>query len=89
MTRKGKKDFKNPEMMLKPFIIMGSIFVYIFCMERIGFFVSSAIYMPCGMLLFGQRKPLRIILSTAGVLAFIYFFFIFQLNVRMPRGFLF
>ena len=89
MVRRGKKDLKNPEMKIKPFLVLGSIFVYIFCIDKIGFFVSSAIYLPCGMLLFGQRRPLLIIFSTIGLLVFIFWIFVIQMHIYMPKGFLF
>lgn len=88
-TRKGKADYTNPEMKRFPFIVLATIVIYVFCMERIGFFVSTAVFLPCEMLLFGQRKVLPIVLSTVVVLAFLYFVFVVQLNVYMPNGLLF
>jgi len=87
--RAGKADYTNPEMKKRPFLILGSIVIYVFCMQNIGFFVTSAIYLPCAMLLFGQRKVLPIIVSTVSVLLFIYWLFVIQLKVYMPSGFLF
>jgi len=89
LARQGKKDFTNPEMKIRPFFILGSVFVYIFCMGKLGFFSASALFLPCGMLLFGQRKPLIIIGSTIGVLVYLYWMFVIQLRVTMPKGILF
>lgn len=88
-VRNGKADYTNPEMKKRPFILLGTIAIYVFCIQEIGFFVSSAVYLPCAMLLFGQRKVLPIIVSTIGVLLFIYWLFVMQLRVYMPAGFLF
>lgn len=88
-VRKGKADYTNPEMKRRPFLILGSIVIYVFCMQQIGFFVTSAIYLPCAMLLYGQRKVLPIVGSTVGVLLFIYWLFVMQLKVYMPSGILF
>lgn len=88
-VRSGKADYTNPEMKKRPFILLGTIVIYVFCMQEIGFFVSSAVYLPCAMLLFGQRKVLPIAISTVSVLLFIYWLFVMQLNVYMPAGFLF
>lgn len=88
-TRKGKADYSNPEMKRFPLIVLATIAIYVFCMEKIGFFVSTAVFLPCEMLLFGQRKVWPIILSTVVVLAFLYFLFVVQLNVYMPNGLLF
>ena len=88
-TREGKADYTNPEMKKRPFILICTIAIYVFCMQRIGFFVTSAIYLPSAMLLFGQRKVLPIIVSTASVLLFVYWLFVIQLEVYMPSGILF
>ena len=87
-VRGGKADYTNPEMKKRPFLVLASIVVYVFCIETIGFFVSSAIFLPCGMLLFGQRKSKLIIISTISVLAFLYWLFVIQLKVHMRAGFL-
>ena len=88
-VRKGEADYTNPEIKKRPFLILASIAVYVFCMGTIGFFVSSAIYMPCGMLLFGQRKVKLMVITTVAVLAFLYWLFVVQLKVYMRHGFLF
>ena len=87
-TRQGKADYKNPEMKKFPWIVLGTLAIYVFCMKRIGFFVSTAVFLPCEMLLFGQRRIIPIILSTVFVLAFLYFL-VLRLNIYMPDGFLF
>ena len=88
-TRKGKADYTNPETKRFPYIILATVAIYVFCMDKIGFFVTTAVFLPCEMLLFGQRKVLPIVLSTVSVLAFLYFLFVVQLNVYMPNGLLF
>lgn len=88
-VRKEKADYTNAELKKRPFIVLGTIAIYVLCMQKIGFFVSTAVYLPCAMLLFGQRKVLPIILSTIGVLVFIYLVFVLQLDIYMPPGFLF
>jgi hypothetical protein len=88
-VRQGKAVYKNPEVKKRSYLIFLSIIVYIFFLNIIGFFVSSAIYLPCGMLLFGQRNPKSIILATIGLLAFLYWLFVIQLKVYMPDGLLF
>lgn len=88
-VRKGVADYTNPEMKRLPFIILLTIAIYVFCIPRIGFFVSTAVFLPCEMLLYGQRKVSLIVFSTIGVLAFIYVLFVLQLHVYMPDGLLF
>ncbi len=88
-VRRGEADYTNPEMKRQPFIVLASIVIYVICMQRIGFFVTTAVYLPCCMLLFGQRKVVPMLGSTVGVLLFIYWLFVIQLKVYMPAGILF
>jgi hypothetical protein len=88
-VRQGKAAYKNPEIRKRPYLIFLSIIAYIFFLNFIGFFVSSAIYLPCSMLLFGQRKLKSIIISTVCLLSFLYWLFVMQLKVYMPDGLLF
>ncbi len=87
--RTGKADYTNPELRKKPFLIFLSIVVYVFCIDKIGFFITSAVYLPCEMLLFGQRNGKVILLSTVICLACLYFVFVGQLHIHMPKAILF
>ena len=77
------KSFKNP---LICFVL---IVVYVVMIDKIGFFVSSAVCLPALMLFMGQKKPIPMIATTAGALLFIYVLFVTQLGLRMPQGLLF
>ncbi|MBQ6292993.1 MAG: tripartite tricarboxylate transporter TctB family protein [Lachnospiraceae bacterium] len=77
------KDFKNPMLI---FLI---ILVYVIMIDKIGFFVASAVIMPALMLFMGYRKPIPMIATTIGTLGFIYFLFVTQLHVRLPADLLF
>ena len=77
------KEFKNP---MLAFLI---IVIYVLCIDKIGFFVSSAVAMPCMMLFMGYRKPVPMIATTAGALIFIYVLFVMQLGLRLPADLLF
>ena len=77
------KSFKNP---LIAFLIL---VVYVICIDKIGFFVSSAVAMPVMMLYMGHRKPLPMIITTVVSLAFIYVLFVTQLGLRLPADLLF
>ena len=74
---------------INPMIIFLIVLVYVFMIDKIGFFVSSAIVMPGIMLFMGYKKPLPMILTTVGMLGFIYILFVTQLKLRMPQGLLF
>jgi len=88
-VRQGKADYTNPELRRKPFIIFLSVVVYVFCIDKIGFFVTSAIYLPCAMLLFGQRNVKVIVLTTVACLVCLYVVFVGQLRIHMPEAIFF
>ena len=85
----GKADYTNSELKKKPYILVAFIVLYIICVERIGFFVSSMVFMPCCMYFFGQRKLKLMIAVSLGLLAFMYWLFVVQLNLHLPNGLLF
>lgn len=74
---------------INPLIIFAFVLLYVFMIDKIGFFVSSAIIMPAIMVFMGYKKPLPMILTTIGTLGFIYILFVTQLKLRMPQGLLF
>ena len=74
---------------INPLIIFAFVLVYVIMIDFIGFFVSSAIIMPVVMIFMGYKKPLPIILTTVGMLGFVYILFVTQLKLRMPQGLLF
>lgn len=88
-VRQKKADYTNPELRMRPFLIFISVIIYVFCIDKIGFFVTSVIYLPCEMLLFGQRNPKIIIISTVGCLACLYFIFVGQMQIHMPQAIFF
>ena len=45
--------------------------------------------MPCCMYFFGQRKLKLMIAVSLGLLAFMYWLFVVQLNLHLPNGLLF
>ncbi|MBW1645233.1 MAG: tripartite tricarboxylate transporter TctB family protein [Deltaproteobacteria bacterium] len=63
--------------------------VYSASLTRAGFYLASAVFLPLAMLLLGARKPLTIVLTTGGVLLFIYLVFARLLAVPLPAGTLF
>jgi putative tricarboxylic transport membrane protein len=75
--------FKSP---MLTFII---ILAYVLLLDKIGFFVCSAVFMLGFMWFMGYRKPLTMVLTTVGMLGFIYLLFVFELHVSLPDGILF
>ena len=77
------KSFTNPLLM---FLI---VLVYTILIGLLGFFTSSIIFMLGTMYFMGYRRPLPMILTTIGLLGFVYFLFVIQLKVCLPTGILF
>jgi putative tricarboxylic transport membrane protein len=65
------------------------LIIYSALQSIFGFYLTSALYLPLGMLLLGERKPLRITLTSAGTLLFVYLVFAKLLEVPLPEGSLF
>ncbi len=84
-TRRGTKIHTNPKMKGKPFMIFLGMLVYIYSFSKIGFFVSSAIFLPIMMLVYGQRNWKAITFTTVGVLAFLYWLFVVSMKLVLPK----
>lgn len=65
------------------------LIVYAFVLSPLGFYLSSALFLPIGMLLLGARSPLSIGLTSGGVLLFIHLVFVKLLEVHLPKSTLF
>jgi putative tricarboxylic transport membrane protein len=65
------------------------LILYAVALTPFGFYLSSAIFLPVAMLLLGARKPLSIVLTSGGVLLFVYLVFYKLLAVPLPASTLF
>lgn len=65
------------------------MFVYAMLLEPLGFYLASAIFLPLTMYILGSRKKLAIILTSAGVLLFVFLVFAKLLGVPLPESTLF
>lgn len=88
-VRQGKADYSKREVKGMPFLVFITILVYVFAVDKIGFFISSALFIVCEALLFKQRKILPIVLTILSLLGFLYWLFVIQLRISMPSGLLF
>ena len=62
--------------------------VYIAAMTRIGFVVSTSLYLASLSYFLGVRQPLRLLLFTVIYTALVYGIFVLWLRVRLPEGLL-
>ena len=74
--------------MINPMIAFIMIAAYTLLIPRVGFFTTSAVFMLIFMVWMGYRKPVPMVLTTAGMLGFIWYLFVFSLNVPLPKGIL-
>lgn len=72
-----------------PAAVFFSAVLYLFCIQYIGYFVSTVAYMSLSMFFFGERRPLPIAVAVFVFLAVIYALFISFLGLRLPEGILF
>ena len=77
---------KNPARFWGLLLLM---LVYSAALPGLGFYLSSALFLPLAMLLLGARKPISIALTSAGVLLFVYLVFARLLEVSLPAATIF
>ena len=63
---------------------MGLVILFPVLMTNLGFYIGSALWMPALFVVAGYRKPLGIVMLTAGFLAFAKVAFEMTLGVRLP-----
>lgn len=80
------KITSSPAMFISLIILM---FIYAILLEPLGFYLSSALFLPVTMYILGARKPLTIALTSGGVLLFVFLVFGKLLGVPLPESTLF
>ncbi len=65
------------------------MFVYAMLLEPLGFYLASALFLPLTMYILGSRRLLSIVLTTGGVLLFVFLVFALLLGVPLPESSLF
>lgn len=65
------------------------LLIYSTALSYLGFYISSALFLPLAMLMLGAKKPLSLSLTSVGVLLFVYLVFEKLLEVPLPEGSLF
>lgn len=52
--------------------------------NTLGFFIPAAVFIPVVAVMLGQRNPVMILATTAGLLVFVYMIFVMLLGVTLP-----
>lgn len=72
----------------KPVMLMAGIGSYIYLFPKVGYFITSLVFLALFNYLLGSRKIWELTFLPASVLIFIYFIFVFLLDIRLPSGIL-
>ncbi|MBQ6113779.1 MAG: tripartite tricarboxylate transporter TctB family protein, partial [Synergistaceae bacterium] len=85
LTKQGE-DSGIPEgrIFFGPVVAIIAIAAYAVAMEFTGYFMSTAIFLPLGMFMQGQKNWKVILGVTAGLEIFVYLLFVVGLSLRMP-----
>lgn len=71
------------------FLIFFVMIGYAVLLNLLGFVIASIIFVIATMLAMGERRPLWIVLTSAGITGFIYVVFTVIMGVILPQGRLF
>ena len=82
-------DLKPLSKQLLPFAGLLFVLAYVLCIQYIGFFVSTAVFMLAFMRFLQLKKWWLMLLIAAGMDAVVYVLFVIVFAIRMPSGFLF
>ena len=82
----GAVNWKELAAIIEAYLI---IMVYVLCIDFIGFFVSTSVFLVGFMVFLNVRKPLTLICVTAGMDLFLYLLFTVGLKLNLPAGLLF
>lgn len=67
-----------------PMLVSLLVVLYVVLFNVTNFFVATAIFVPLMMLLYGERRMLRILAVTVGLELFVWLVFVQMLNVHFP-----
>jgi putative tricarboxylic transport membrane protein len=92
IKKQSQEPGKKLELASSPLRFWGLLiimFLYAMLLEPLGFYLASALFLPLTMFMLGARKKLQVILTSAGVLLFVYLVFAKLLSVPLPQSSLF
>jgi len=87
--RAEKKELNLAASPRRFWALLGLMFGYSMLLEPLGFYLASAFFLPVTMFILGTRKKPHLILTSAGVLLFVYLVFQKLLGVPLPESYLF
>lgn len=92
LRKRDKDKGKKLDMTSAPFrfwSLLILMFVFSLLLELLGFYVTSALFLPITMFVLGSRSVLNALLTSGGVLLFVFLVFGKLLGVPLPESSLF
>lgn len=85
-----EKDQLTAEKFKRIAIFMGMLLVYIFCINKLGYFVSTALYLMASMTVFNNHK-FRWVIPAVSVVFVVVMYLAFDrfLHIMIPHGILY
>lgn len=81
----GEGDAARPDAR-RFWMLLALLGLYAAALGPFGFFPASAAFLPAAMYATGARRPLPVLLTTLGILAFVHLVFVQLLAVHLPMG---
>lgn len=80
---------KSPAVLIRVLAVAAICAIYVFLVDVLGFFSSTAIFSFALMYYLGVKKPVTLIAVAAGLNIGVYLLFVTFLRISMPQGLLF
>ncbi len=77
-------SLKLSDHMPRFFGLLIALIIFALVFEHLGFFISAGIFIPVVAFILGYRNTISIVLTTLGVLIFVYLIFVTLLSVNLP-----
>lgn len=79
----------SASLLRKPIILFGGITLYCLLITLLGFFPSTILFLVSFLYINKYKNHTEVLLTTVLTIVFVYFVFVYQLNVALPSGYLF
>ncbi len=87
---KDKKPISFPRLLWQTekqsIFLMAMLCIYAYLLEYMGLIVTSAIFLPLTAWLYGEKRPLALLVFSLSITAILYVFFVIVAQVHIPAG---
>lgn len=85
-TTAEKAQYLKLHIVRRPLITALLVFAYTLCMDFVGFFTATALFLVAFMYYCGMKKWKVVLYSVIGMNLFIYLMFVLQLKIQFPQA---